>query len=73
MPHPLVSKFSSPFLDIRESIIETLFLVCNAIIVSRSTNLFVLKDYLPSLLENEQTHVRVCYTFRVNVPRGLCK
>ncbi len=57
MPHPLVSKFSSSFLDIRESVIETLFLVCNAIIVSRSTNLFVLKDYLPSLLENEQTHV----------------
>ena len=57
MPHPLVSKFSSSFLDIRESVVETLFLVCNAIIVSRSTNLFVLKDYLPSLLENEQTHV----------------
>jgi hypothetical protein len=57
MPHPLVSKFSSSFLDIRESVIETLFLVCNAIIVSRSTNLFVLKDYLPSLLENKQTHV----------------
>jgi hypothetical protein len=28
-PHPLVSKFSSSFLDIRESVIETLFLVCN--------------------------------------------
>ena len=32
-----------------------LLLVCNAIIISRSTNLSVMKDYLPQLLENEQT------------------
>ena len=32
-----------------------LLLVCNAIITSRSTNLSVMKDYLPQLLENEQT------------------
>jgi hypothetical protein len=43
-PHRLVSKFNSPFLGIRESIVETLLLVCNAIIVSRSINLFALKD-----------------------------
>ena len=38
-----------------QSLIENLLLVCNAIITSRSTNLSVMKDYLPQLLENEQT------------------
>ena len=38
-----------------QSLIENLLLVCNAIIISRSTNLSVMKDYLPQLLENEQT------------------
>lgn len=57
MPYPLFSKFSSSFLDIQQSVVETIFLVYNAIIVSHSTNLFALKDYLPSLLENEQTYV----------------
>lgn len=55
MSHPLVSKFSHSFLDIRASILQTLFLVCNAILTSRSTSLYVLKDYLPALLENDQT------------------
>ena len=31
------------------SLIENLLLVCNAIIISRSTNLSVMKDYLPQL------------------------
>ena len=43
-----------------QSLIESgtppdLLLVCNAIIISRSTNLSVMKDYLPQLLENEHT------------------
>lgn len=43
-----------------QSLIESgappnLLLVCNAIIISRSTNLSVMKDYLRQLLENEQT------------------
>ena len=43
-----------------QSLIESgtppdLLLVCNAIITSRSTNLRVMKDYLPQLLENEKT------------------
>ena len=36
-------------------LIENLLLVCNTIIISRSTNLSVMKDYLPQLLENEKT------------------
>ena len=55
MSHPLVSKFSSSFLDFRLTVLQNLFLICNAIIISRSTSLYVLKDYLPALLENEQT------------------
>ncbi len=37
-----------------QSLIENLPLVCNAIIISRSTNLSVMKDYSPQLLENEK-------------------
>ena len=51
----VVCQFSEYFLDFRDSLIENLLLVCNAIIISRSTNLSVMKDYLPQLLENEQT------------------
>jgi len=53
--NPVVCQFSEYFLDFRESLIENLLLVCNAIVISRSTNLSVMKDYLPQLLENEQT------------------
>ena len=53
--NPVVCQFSEYFLDFRDSLIENLLLVCNAIIISRSTNLSVMKDYLPQLLENEQT------------------
>ena len=58
--NPVVCQFSEYFLDFRESLIENgappdLLLVCNAIIISRSTNLSVMKDYLPQLLENEYT------------------
>ena len=78
MPHPLVSKFSSSFLDFRESVIQNLFLVCNAIIMGRSTSLSVLKDYLPSLLENEQTkslshYKRLIRFFRISKPELLVK
>jgi hypothetical protein len=58
--NPVVCQFSEYFLDLRggmpnQSLIRNLLLVCNAIIISRSTNLSVMKDYLPQLLENEQT------------------
>jgi len=51
----VVCQFSEYFLDFKDSLIKNLLLVCNAIIISRSTNLSVMKDYLPQLLENEQT------------------
>ena len=56
----VVCQFSQYFLDFRDSLIESgappdLLLVCNTIIISRSTNLSVMKDYLPQLLENEKT------------------
>ena len=56
----VVCQFSKYFLDFRDSLIESgappdLLLVCNTIIISRSTNLSVMKDYLPQLLENEKT------------------
>jgi len=53
--NPVVCQFSEYFLDFRDSLTQNLLLVCNAIIISRSTNLSVMKDYLPQLLENEQT------------------
>ena len=53
--NPVVCQFNEYFLDFRESLIENLLLVCNAIIISRSTNLSVMKHYKPQLLENEQT------------------
>ena len=31
------------------------FLICHAVVIARMTNLNILKDYLPQLLENEQT------------------
>ena len=53
--NPVVCQFSEYFLDFKDSLIKNLLLVCNTIIISRSTNLSVMKDYLPQLLENEQT------------------
>jgi hypothetical protein len=78
MSHPLVSKFSSSFLDFRESVIQNLFLVCNAVIMGRSTSLSVLKDYLPALLENERTqslshYKRLIRFFRISELELLVK
>ena len=53
--NPVICQFSEYFLDFKDSLIENLLLVCNAIIISRSTNLSVMKDYLPQLLENDRT------------------
>ncbi len=62
MKHPLVCKFNISFSEFRESVVQNLFLVCNAIIMSRSTNLFVMKDYLSGLLENDKTKGLSHYT-----------
>ncbi len=45
---------------LRESLIQSgtssdLFLICHAVTIARTTNLNIIKDYLPQLLENEQT------------------
>lgn len=54
-PTPVSPEFTKYFLDFRNSLVETLFLVCNVVIMARTTNLNILKDYLPQLLENEKT------------------
>jgi len=54
-PTPVSPEFTKYFLDFRYSLVETLFLVCNAVIMARTTNLNILKDYLPQLLGNEKT------------------
>ena len=54
-PTPVSGEFTKYFLDFKDSLIETLFLVCNAVIMARTTNLNIIKDYLPQLLENEKT------------------
>ena len=53
--YPVSSEISKYFLDFKDSLIQNLFLVCNAVIMARSTNLNLMKDYLPQLLENDQT------------------
>lgn len=53
--HPLLSKCKPFFSHIPEHIFQTLWLVCSAIVLVRSTNLNLLKDYLPQLLANEKT------------------
>ena len=47
----VLDKVSWKSLDFKDSLIKNLLLVCNAIIISRSTNLSVMKDYLSQLLE----------------------
>lgn len=73
MLHPLINKFTPSFLDFRKSTIQNLFLICNAVLKSRSTNLNVIKDYLPDLLQNQKTidvshYKRLIRFFKINRP-----
>lgn len=73
---PLFAKCRRFFPDIPEHIFRNLLLVCSAITLARSTNLNVLKDYLPQLLANEQTkadshYKRLIRFFRVSKPNRL--
>ena len=76
MAKPLFAKCRRFFPDIPEHIFRNLLLVCSAITLARSTNLNVLKDYLPQLLANEQTkadshYKRLIRFFRVSKPNRL--
>lgn len=76
MAKPLFAKCRRFFPDIPEHIFRNLLLVCSAITLARSTNLNVLKDYLPQLLANEQTkadshYKRLIRFFRVPKPNRL--
>ena len=76
MAKPLFAKCRRFFPDIPEHIFRNLLLVCSAITLARSTNLNVLKDYLPQLLANEQTkadsHYKILIRFfRVPKPNRL--
>lgn len=78
MLHPLIDKFTPSFLDFRKSTIQNLFLVCNAVLKSRSTNLNVIKDYLPDLLQNQKTleishYKRLIRFFKINKPDLLMR
>lgn len=55
MAKPLFAKCKRFFPDLPEHVFRNLLLVCSAIVLARSTNLNVLKDYLPQLLDNDQT------------------
>lgn len=55
MTHPLLAKCKPYFTTIPEHVLQTLLLVCSAITLARSTNLNILKDYLPQLLANSKT------------------
>ena len=56
LPSTLVlSQCRAKFASVPDHIFATLWLVCSAIILARSTNLNVMKDYLPQLLANDQT------------------
>jgi nitrate reductase NapAB chaperone NapD len=61
MVSSLLTQFKAYFLEFSNGIIKNLFLVCSAIITARSTNLNTLKDYLPQLLEKENTLVESHY------------
>ncbi len=51
----LFTKCKRFFPDVPEHLFRNLLLVCSAITLARSTNLNLLKDYLPQLLANEHT------------------
>ena len=55
MVKPLFNKCRRFFPDLPEHVFRNLMLVCSAIVLARSTNLNVLKDYLPQLLDNDRT------------------
>ncbi len=76
MAKPLFTKCRRFFPDLPEHIFRNLLLVCSAIVLARSTNLNVLKDYLPQLLDNDQTKVdshykRLIRFFRLATPNRL--
>jgi hypothetical protein len=76
MTHPLLAKCKPYFTDIPDHILQTLLLVCSAIILARSTNLNILKGYLPQLLGNAKTkpfshYKRLVRFFRWSKPDQL--
>ena len=76
MAKPLFAKCRRFFPDLPEHIFRNLLLVCSAIVLARSTNLNVLKDYLPQLLDNDHTkadshYKRLIRFFRVATPNRL--
>lgn len=76
MAKPLFAKCKRFFPDIPEHVFRNLLLVCSAIILARSTNLNVLKDYLPQLLANDRTkadshYKRLIRFFRLTTPNRL--
>jgi len=76
MAKPLYAKCRRFFPDLPEHIFRNLLLVCAAITLARSTNLNVLKDYMPQLLANEQTkadshYKRLIRFFRIPTPNRL--
>lgn len=78
MSRPLVAQFKSYFDGFEESITQNLFLVCSAILLARTINLNVLKDYLPQLLANSKTqssshYKRLIRFFRLKEPNKLVK
>ena len=76
MAKPLLAKRKRFFPDIPEHVFQNLLVVCSAIVLARSTNLNVLKDYLPQLLANETTkadshYKRLIRFFRTPQPNRL--
>lgn len=73
---PLFAKCRRFFPDLPEHVFRNLLLVCSAIVLARSTNLNVLKDYLPQLLDNDHTkadshYKRLIRFFRLTTPNRL--
>jgi len=71
MTHPLLTKCKPYFAHIPEHILRSLLLVCSAIILARSTNLNILKDYLPQLLDNQKTKPQSHYKRLIHFLNGL--
>jgi len=76
MAKPLFTKCRRFFPDLPEHVFRNLMLVCSAIVLARSTNLNVLKDYLPQLLDNDRTkadshYKRLIRFFRFERPNRL--
>lgn len=77
-PKSALSQCKAYFTDIPDHIFASLWLVCSAIILARSTNLSLLKDYLPQLLANDQTkpcshYKRLIRFFRQTNPSSLVR